>query len=76
MPNSIDSPDTFYAPWEKTFGRILTPFEEFIHRQTAGGIVLIACTIAFSSNKTWGISFNLRCSCIFFLFARSWFSSH
>ncbi len=32
-------------PWEKTFGRILTPFEEFIHQETAGGIVLIVSTV-------------------------------
>ncbi|GAX59239.1 Na(+)/H(+) antiporter [Candidatus Scalindua japonica] len=31
----------FYAPWEKTFNRILTPFEEFIHRQATSGILLM-----------------------------------
>ena len=33
-----------YAPWEKTFGKVLTPFEDFIHQETAGSIVLIICT--------------------------------
>jgi NhaA family Na+:H+ antiporter len=32
-------------PLESLFGRILSPFERFLHRTTAGGIVLIATTI-------------------------------
>lgn len=32
-------------PLEPLFGRILTPFEEFLRRTTAGGIVLIATTV-------------------------------
>ncbi len=34
-----------YAPWEKTFDTILTPFEEFIHRQTTSGLLLMATAI-------------------------------
>ncbi|MGB1110379.1 MAG: Na+/H+ antiporter NhaA [Gammaproteobacteria bacterium] len=30
---------------EKTFERILTPFEHFLHRETAGGVVLMTCTV-------------------------------
>jgi NhaA family Na+:H+ antiporter len=45
MNERIHSPDSYHAPWEKIFGRILTPFEEFIHRQAAGGMVLIGCTV-------------------------------
>lgn len=45
MTERIHSPDSYHAPWEKTFGQILTPFEEFIHRQTAGGVVLMVCTV-------------------------------
>ena len=33
------------APWERTFEKILTPFEEFIHRQTTGGMVLIVSAV-------------------------------
>lgn len=33
------------APWEKAFDRILTPFEEFIHRQTTSGILLMLCAV-------------------------------
>jgi NhaA family Na+:H+ antiporter len=34
-----------YAPWEKAFQRIATPFEHFIHAQTTTGMVLMAMTI-------------------------------
>ncbi len=34
-----------YAPWEKTFERIATPFEHFLHAQTTTGIVLIFMTV-------------------------------
>ncbi len=45
MQQKIESPDSYYSPWEKAFGKILTPFEDFLHKQTTGGIVLMACTI-------------------------------
>ena len=32
-------------PLEPLFGRILSPFEQFLRRTTAGGIVLIATTV-------------------------------
>jgi len=35
----------FFYPWEKTFERIITPFEEFIQRETTSGLILMACTI-------------------------------
>jgi Na+:H+ antiporter, NhaA family len=41
----IDSPESYYSPWEKTFGRILTPFEEFIHHESAGSLLLMGCTV-------------------------------
>lgn len=34
-----------YAPWERTFSRVLTPFEEFIHRQTTSGLLLMGTAI-------------------------------
>ena len=34
-----------YARWEKSFDRILTPLEEFIHRQTTSGILLMGCAV-------------------------------
>jgi len=35
----------FFYPWERTFERIITPFEEFIQRETTSGMILIAGTI-------------------------------
>jgi len=35
----------FYSPWEKSFDKILTPFEEFIHQQTTSGLLLMATAI-------------------------------
>ena len=34
-----------YAPWEKAFKKVSTPFEHFIHAQTTTGIILIFMTI-------------------------------
>ncbi len=38
-------PGIYHAPWEKTFERILTPFEDFIHRQTTSGMLLMGTAI-------------------------------
>lgn len=40
-------PDTgiYHAPWEKTFDRLRTPFEEFVHRQTTAGLLLMAAAV-------------------------------
>ncbi|KZX57109.1 sodium:proton antiporter [Halioglobus sp. HI00S01] len=35
----------YHAPWEKSFDSILTPLEEFIHRQTTSGILLMICAV-------------------------------
>jgi NhaA family Na+:H+ antiporter len=42
---SNEESGVIYAPWERTFRKVLTPFEEFVHRQTAGGILLMAAAI-------------------------------
>ena len=34
-----------HAPWEKAFARVLGPFEEFVHRQTTSGMLLMATAI-------------------------------
>ena len=31
----------YIAPWERAFDRVLTPFEEFVHRETTSGILLM-----------------------------------
>jgi Na+:H+ antiporter, NhaA family len=40
-------------PLESLFGRILSPFEDFLHRTAAGGIVLLVATIAALVLATW-----------------------
>ncbi len=34
-----------YAPWERAFDRVVTPFEEFIHRQTTSGLLLMSTAL-------------------------------
>lgn len=34
-----------YAPWERTFNLVLTPFEAFIHRQTTSGLLLMVTAV-------------------------------
>ncbi len=41
-PQQAQEKGVFHAPWEQTFDRILTPFEEFVHRQTTSGLLLMA----------------------------------
>lgn len=40
-----DVPRVYLAPWEKAFDRVLTPFEEFIQRQTTTGLLLMSTAI-------------------------------
>lgn len=35
----------YLAPWERAFDRVLTPLEEFIHRQTTSGMLLMLCAV-------------------------------
>jgi len=35
----------FHAPWEKTFDKVFTPFEEFIHQQTTSGLLLMGTAV-------------------------------
>lgn len=34
-----------YAPWEKVFKKVLTPFEHFLHAQMTTGIILMLMTV-------------------------------
>jgi NhaA family Na+:H+ antiporter len=45
-------------PLERLFGSVLSPFERFLRRTTAGGIVLIATTVLtlILANTAWGES--------------------
>jgi Na+:H+ antiporter, NhaA family len=44
-PDSKVNTGIYHAPWEKSFDRILTPFEEFIHRQTTSGLLLMGTAV-------------------------------
>lgn len=35
----------FSAPWEQAFGKVLTPFQEFVHNQTSSGLVLMFAAV-------------------------------
>jgi Na+:H+ antiporter, NhaA family len=45
----------YIAPWEKVFDRILSPLEEFIHRQTTSGVLLMICAVLalLIANSPW-----------------------
>jgi Na+:H+ antiporter, NhaA family len=44
-PAAQNQEGLIYAPWEKKFSKVLTPFEEFVHRQTTSGLVLMASAV-------------------------------
>ncbi|GJL81467.1 MAG: Na(+)/H(+) antiporter NhaA [marine bacterium B5-7] len=39
------SEEGYFAPWERAYLRMRTPFEEFLHQETTTGILLISCAI-------------------------------
>ncbi|NQZ53695.1 MAG: Na+/H+ antiporter NhaA [Piscirickettsiaceae bacterium] len=46
MTTKTNSTSGIYnAPWEKSFDKLLTPFEEFIHRQTTSGLLLMGTAV-------------------------------
>ena len=34
-----------HEKWEKAFSKVITPFEEFVHKETTSGLLLMACAI-------------------------------
>ena len=50
----------YVAPWEKAFDRVLTPLDEFIHRQTTSGILLMLCAIValYVANSPWNEAYH------------------
>lgn len=50
----------YNAPWEKAFDQILSPLEEFIHRQTTSGILLMLCAVAalVIANSPWSDTYH------------------
>ncbi len=51
----MNDKNEYIAPWEKSFNQILTPLEEFIHRQTTSGFLLMLCAVIalFIANSPW-----------------------
>lgn len=51
----------YNAPWEKAFDCILSPLEDFIHRQTTSGILLMLCAVIalVIANSQWGEPYHL-----------------
>ncbi len=49
----------FNAPWEQSFDRVLTPLDEFIHRQTTSGMLLMLCAVLALAlaNSPWSESY-------------------
>ena len=50
----------YIAPWEKAFDKILSPLEEFIHRQTTSGVLLMLCAVAalYIANSQWSTAYH------------------
>ncbi len=49
------SGEVFNAPWERSFDRVLTPLDQFIHRQTTSGMLLMLCAVIalIIANSPW-----------------------
>jgi len=49
----------FLAPWERAFDKILTPFEEFIHRQTTSSLLLMGTAVValILANGPWAVAY-------------------
>ncbi len=45
VPDDLQTQDTNLAPWEKAFDSILTPLDEFIHKESSSGMLLMTFTI-------------------------------
>lgn len=50
----------YIAPWEKAFDQVLTPLDEFIHRQTTSGILLMLCAVValYMANSQWSDAYH------------------
>ncbi|MFQ5509241.1 MAG: Na+/H+ antiporter NhaA [Leptospirillia bacterium] len=50
----------FVAPWENAFQRILNPLDEFIHRQSTSGVLLMLCAALalYLANSQWADAYH------------------
>lgn len=49
-----------HAPWERAFSKILTPIEEFVHRQTTSGLLLMSMALLalVLANSAWAEAYH------------------
>jgi NhaA family Na+:H+ antiporter len=54
------SGEVYSAPWEKAFDKVLTPLEDFIHRQTTSAILLMLCAVValYLANSHWNEAYH------------------
>ncbi len=45
LPADSARPGVHHAPWERSFSKVITPFEDFIKNQTTAGIILMVCMV-------------------------------
>jgi len=44
-PAGADHTGLYHAPWEHSFRKVITPFEEFIQNQTTASVLLMVCLV-------------------------------
>ncbi len=64
----------YLAPWEKAFDKVLTPLEEFIHRQTTSGVLLMLCALLalVVANSPWSEAYSHFLHTIFTIGGGEW----
>jgi Na+:H+ antiporter, NhaA family len=57
---SNKSGKVYTAHWEEAFDRVLTPLDDFIHRQTTSGVLLMICAVAalYLANSQWNNAYH------------------
>lgn len=55
QPSNQPDQGVIFAPWERVFRRVLSPFEQFIHQQSTSGLLLMAAAMIalFLANSRW-----------------------
>lgn len=50
----------YIAPWEQAFDKVLSPLDDFIHRQTTSGILLMLCAVTalYIANSQWSTAYH------------------
>ena len=64
----------YIAPWEKAFDSILSPIDEFIHRQTTSGVLLMLCAVIalIIANSQWAEGYHHILKTYFSIGAGEW----